>query len=50
MHYARRVILFVNTRTDSVGKASDLHRMSNDLTLQQELELLMNPCWANGPE
>jgi len=43
MHYSSRIVLFVNTRTDSVSKASNFHRMSNDLTLQQGLELLLNP-------
>lgn len=43
MHYTSRIVLFVNTRTDSVSKASNFHRMSNDLTLQQGLELLLNP-------
>ena len=43
MHYTSRIVLFVNTRTDSVSKTSNFHRMSNDLTLQQGLELLLNP-------
>jgi hypothetical protein len=43
MHYSSRIGLFVNTRTDSVSKASNFRRMSNDLTLQQGLELLLNP-------
>lgn len=43
MHYSSRIVLFVNTRTDSVSKASNFRRMSNDLTLQQGLELLLNP-------
>ena len=38
-----RIVLFVNTRTDSVSKTSNFHRMSNGLTLQQGLELLLNP-------
>ena len=43
MHYTSRIVLFVNIRTDSVSKTSNFHRMSNDLTLQQGLELLLNP-------
>ena len=43
MHYTSRIVLFVNVRTDSVSKASNFHCMSNDLTLQQGLELLLNP-------
>ena len=43
MHYTSRIVLFVNTRTDSVSKESNFQRMSNDLTLQQGLELLLNP-------
>ena len=43
MHYTSRILLFVNTRTDSVSKASNFRRMSNNLTLQQGLELLLNP-------
>jgi hypothetical protein len=43
MHYTRRIVLFVNIRTDSVSKESDFQRMSNNLTLQQGLELLLNP-------
>jgi hypothetical protein len=43
MHYSSRIVLFVNTRTDTVSKTSNFHRMSNDLTLQQGLELLLNP-------
>jgi hypothetical protein len=43
MHYTSRIVLFVNTRTDSVSKESHFQRMSNDLTLQQGLELLLNP-------
>ena len=43
MHYSSRIGLFVNTRTDSVSKASHFRRMSNDLTLQQGVELLLNP-------
>jgi len=43
MHYSNRIVLFVNTRTDSVSKESNFQRMSNDLTLQQGLELLLNP-------
>lgn len=43
MHYSSRIGLFVTTRTDSVSKASNFRRMSNDLTLQQGLELLLNP-------
>jgi len=43
MHYSSRIGLFVNTRTDSVSKTSNFRRMSNDLTLQQGVELLLNP-------
>ena len=43
MHYTSRIVLFVNTRTDTVSKTSNFHRMSNDLTLQQGLKLLLNP-------
>ena len=43
MHYTSLIVLFVNTRTDSVSKTSNFHRMSNDLTLQQGLKLLLNP-------
>ncbi len=43
MHYSSRIALFVNTRSDSVSKTSNFHRMSGDLTLQQGLELLLNP-------
>jgi len=43
MHYTSRIVLFVNTRTDSVSKESNFQRMSNNLTLQQGLELLLNP-------
>jgi hypothetical protein len=43
MHYTSRIVLFVNIRPDSVSKASNFHRMSNDLTLQQGLALLLNP-------
>lgn len=43
MHYSSRIVLFVNTRTDTVSKTSNFHRMSNNLTLQQGLELLLNP-------
>ena len=43
MHYSSRIGLFVNTRTDSVSNTSNFRRMSNDLTLQQGVELLLNP-------
>jgi len=43
MHYSSRIGLFVNTRTDSVSKTSNFRRMSNDLTLRQGVELLLNP-------
>jgi hypothetical protein len=43
MHYTSRIVMLVNTRTDSVSKTSNFHRMSNDLTLEQGLELLLNP-------
>ena len=43
MHYSSRIGLFVNTRTDSVSKTSNFLRMSNELTLQQGVELLLNP-------
>ena len=43
MHYSSRIGLFVNTRTDSVSKTSNFRRMSNDLTLQPGVELLLNP-------
>ena len=49
MHYTSRILLFVNIRTDSVSKASDFRRMSNDLTLQQGLELLLNPRFWERP-
>lgn len=43
MHFSSRIVLFVNTHTDSVSKESNFQRMSNNLTLQQGLELLLNP-------
>ena len=48
-HYSSRIVLFVNTRTDSVSKSSNFHRMSNDLSLEQGLELLLNPRQDNEP-
>jgi uncharacterized protein (DUF2062 family) len=43
LHYSNRLLLFFTTRVDSVTKVSDFHRLSDDLTQQQALELLLHP-------
>ncbi len=42
LHYANRRLLLITSRVDSVTKASDFHRMPDDLTLQQAFALLLN--------
>ncbi len=52
LHFTNRRLLLINSRVDSVTKASDFRRMPDDLTLQQALELLLNqdPMAASVPE
>lgn len=42
LHCTNWLLLVIKTRIDSVTKASDFHRLADDLTLQQGVELLLD--------
>ncbi len=43
LHYTNRRLLLMTSRVDSVTKASDFHRLPDDLTLQKAFALLLAP-------